>query len=101
MSNGDADHRVLQVCKVNKPNSNHWLRSYYLPTHGANTLYVEVAFTVRLVSSRLPLLSNVRTSQTVELSDLQIKILVFILTLILQFSRSTETLNAGLLDQWA
>ncbi|XP_072349281.1 ephrin type-B receptor 3-like [Scyliorhinus torazame] len=39
--------RTYEVCKFGTPNQNNWLRTTYIPRHGAQRVYVELKFTMR------------------------------------------------------
>lgn len=50
MSGHGADkneYRMLQVCEIQQPNQDNWIRSHYIDTFKANRVFVEIEFTIR------------------------------------------------------
>ncbi|XP_060710614.1 ephrin type-B receptor 3-like isoform X3 [Hemiscyllium ocellatum] len=39
--------RTYEICQLNVPNQNNWLRTTYIPRRGAQRVYVELKFTMR------------------------------------------------------
>ena len=41
------EYRMLQVCEIQQPNQDNWIRSHYIDTFKANRVFVEIEFTIR------------------------------------------------------
>ena len=41
-------HRMLMACQIKNPHPNNWMRSQYIPVNGAQRVYVEMEFSIRL-----------------------------------------------------
>ncbi|XP_069098928.1 ephrin type-B receptor 5-like isoform X2 [Pleurodeles waltl] len=56
--------RTYEVCNVNQPNQNNWLRTHFIDAHGALRVYVRLHFSVRDCGSLRAIVSSCKETFT-------------------------------------